>query len=40
MPPAPQVTVPFVGAVQTRQAFPHEVMLVLPLMTQVSPQAW
>jgi hypothetical protein len=38
MPPAPQVTVPFVGAVHTRHMFPHEVMLVL--MTQVSPQAW
>jgi hypothetical protein len=33
----PQVTVPFVGAVHTVQLLPHEAMLVLPLMTHVSP---
>jgi hypothetical protein len=29
-------TVPFGGAVQTAQLFPHDVRLVLPLTTQVS----
>jgi hypothetical protein len=29
------VTLPFVGGVQTVQLLPHEVMLVLPLTTQV-----
>lgn len=36
MPWALQVTVPFVGAVQTVQLLPHEVMLVLPFTTQVA----
>lgn len=40
MPPALHVTVPFAGAVHTRHIFPHDVMLVLPLMTHVLPQAW
>ena len=43
-PPALQVTVPFVGAVHTVQLLPHEVMLVLPLTTQVAfapvPHSW
>ena len=35
--PAPlQVTVPFAGAVQTVQLFPHEVIAVLPLITHVA----
>lgn len=36
IPWALQVTVPFVGAVQTVQLLPHEVMLVLPFTTQVA----
>ena len=35
-PAALQVTAPFAGAVHTVQLFPQEVMLVLPLMTQVA----
>jgi hypothetical protein len=35
-PAALQITVPFAGAVQTVQLLPHEVMLVLPLITQVA----
>ena len=35
-PAALQVTVPFVGAVQTVQLFPHDVMAVLPLITHVA----
>jgi hypothetical protein len=38
-PAALHVTVPFAGAVQTRQLLPHDVMLVLPLTTQAAPQA-
>ena len=34
LPAALQVTVPFVGAVQTVQLLPHEVIAVLPLITQ------
>jgi hypothetical protein len=44
LPAALQVTVPFVGAVQTVQLLPHEVMLVLPLMTHAAfapvPHRW
>lgn len=44
LPAVLQVTVPFVGAVQTVQLLPHEVMLVLPLITHVAfapvPQEW
>ena len=44
LPAALQVTVPFAGAVHTVQLLPHEVMLVLPLTTQVAfapvPQRW
>jgi hypothetical protein len=39
-PAALHVTVPFAGAVHTRQLLPHDVMLRLPLTTQVAPQAW
>jgi hypothetical protein len=43
-PAALQVTVPLAGAVHTVQLFPHEVMAVLPLITQVAvapvPQRW
>jgi hypothetical protein len=35
-----QVTVPLVGAVQAAQVLPQELMLVLPLTTQLLPQAW
>jgi hypothetical protein len=35
-PAALQVTVPFAGAVQTVQLFPHEVIAVLPLITHVA----
>jgi hypothetical protein len=31
-----QDTVPFAGATQTAQLFPHDMRLVLPLTTQVS----
>jgi hypothetical protein len=44
LPAVLQVTVPFVGAVQTVQLLPHDVMLVLPLITHVAlapvPQRW
>lgn len=44
VPPALQVTVPFAGAVQTVQLLPHELMSVLPLITQAEfapvPQRW
>lgn len=44
LPAALQVTVPFVGAVQTVQLFPQEVMEVLPLTTHVEvapvPHRW
>jgi hypothetical protein len=43
-PPALQVTVPFAGAVQTVQLLPHDVMEVLPLITQAAlapvPHRW
>jgi hypothetical protein len=43
-PAALHVTVPFVGAVQTVQLLPHEVIEVLPLITQAEvapvPQRW
>jgi hypothetical protein len=34
-PAALQVTLPFAGAVHTRQLFPHDVMAVLPSITHV-----
>ena len=44
LPPVPQVTVPFAGAVHTVQLLPHEAGFVLPLITQVAfapvPQRW
>jgi hypothetical protein len=44
VPAALQVTLPFTGAVHTVQLFPHEVMLVLPLITHVAfapvPHGW
>jgi hypothetical protein len=44
LPAVLQVTVPFAGAVQTVQLLPHEVMSVLPLITQADvaplPQRW
>ena len=44
LPAVLQATVPFVGAVHTVQLLPHEVMLVLPLITHVAfapvPQRW
>jgi hypothetical protein len=36
LPWALQVTVPLVGAVQTVQLLPHDIGLVLPLITQVA----
>ena len=43
-PPALHVTVPLAGAVQTVQLLPHDMGLVLPLMTQVAvapvPHKW
>jgi hypothetical protein len=43
-PAALHVTVPFVGAVQTVQLLPHEVIEVLPLITHVAvapvPHSW